>query len=184
MLIAEQYVMLKNNSILLRLVRILYGVTILETGEACMVLNPRELSRSMKKSMPVSIATREENMQKKRILLVEDSITVRLQEKRVLERCGYEVIIAVDGVDAQKKMLANHSFDAVLSDIEMPNMNGLDLVKWIRRTDSFADIPVIIITTLGSDEHKKQGMEAGANAYIPKESFSQKLLLETLDRLL
>jgi len=117
------------------------------------------------------------------ILLVEDSALVRAMEKRILEDAGYEVVAAVDGMDALDA-LGRSPFAAVVSDIVMPNMDGLTLTARIRQEPRYKDLPVILVTTLSSDEDKRRGLEAGANAYIPKPSFDQRVLLETLQRLI
>jgi len=104
-------------------------------------------------------------------------------EKRILEDGGYEVVAAVDGVDALNR-LGSRPFAAVVSDIMMPNMDGLALTARIRAEPRHKELPVILVTTLASDEDKRRGLEAGANAYIPKPSFDQRMLLDTLKRLI
>ena len=117
------------------------------------------------------------------ILLVEDSALVRAMEKRILEDAGYEVVATVDGMDALN-VLGRRSFAAVVSDIVMPNMDGLTLTARIRQEPRYKNLPVILVTSLASDEDKRRGLEVGANAYIPKPSFDQRVLLETLQRLI
>jgi two-component system chemotaxis sensor kinase CheA len=117
------------------------------------------------------------------ILLVEDSIATRTQEKRILESAGYEVVTAVDGVDGFNK-LQSRAFDAVISDIQMPNLDGLQLTERIRQHREYNELPVVLVTTLASDADRQRGAEAGANAYITKGSFNQEVLLETLERLI
>ena len=116
------------------------------------------------------------------ILLAEDSITTRTQEKRILESAGYEVVTAVDGADAFQK-LPLREYDAVVSDVEMPNMDGLTLASRIRENARYNELPIILVTSLASDEDKKRGIEVGANAYITKGTFEQKILIDTLRRL-
>jgi two-component system chemotaxis sensor kinase CheA len=116
------------------------------------------------------------------VLLAEDSITIRTQEKRILEAAGYEVVTAVDGLDGYNKLRTRH-FDAVVSDIQMPNMDGLTLASKIRENPEYNELPIILVTSLASDEDKRKGAEAGANAYITKGSFNQDILLDTLKRL-
>jgi two-component system chemotaxis sensor kinase CheA len=114
---------------------------------------------------------------------VEDSIATRTQEKRILESAGYEVVTAVDGVDGFNK-LQSRPFDAVISDIQMPNLDGLALTERIRKHREYNEIPVVLVTTLSTDDDRRRGAEAGANAYITKGSFNQEVLLETLERLI
>ena len=184
-LIDEQTVILKPQSAILRHVRNVSGATILVTGEVCMVLNPHDLMKSVRKvdTAVTEKARPEEAAEKKSILLVEDSITTRTQEKRILEGAGYEVVAAVNGVDGWAR-LQSGSFDAVVTDIMMPEMDGLSLAAKIREDKRYKEMPVILVTTLASDEDKKKGLEVGANAYIPKPAFDQKIFLETLRRLL
>ncbi|HEY9300066.1 MAG TPA: response regulator, partial [Phormidium sp.] len=116
------------------------------------------------------------------ILLVEDSIAIRTQEKRILEGAGYEVVTAVDGMDGLAK-LKSRSFDAIVSDVQMPNLDGLSLAAKIRQHKEYSELPIILVTSLASDEDKRRGAEAGANAYITKGTFNQQVLLDTLRRL-
>ncbi len=184
-LLDEQEVVLKPKSGVLKRVRNVSDVTILADGEICAVLNPNDMLRTVRKqSAPVVVPSAEKKAEKRKlsVLLVEDSITTRTQEKRILESGGYEVVTAVNGLDALEK-LARRAFDAVVSDIMMPEMDGLALTTRIRGDKKNKELPVILVTTLASNEDKKRGLEAGANAYIPKPSFDQKILLETLERL-
>jgi two-component system chemotaxis sensor kinase CheA len=184
-LLDQQEVILKPQSKLLKRVRNVLGATILSTGEVCMVLNPSDLVKSVQKQGRVLTPTPtvEAVQTKPVILLAEDSIATRTQEKRVLEGAGYEVVTAVDGLDAFNKLIARH-FDAVVSDVQMPNLDGFSLVARIRQHQEYNELPVILITSLASDEDKKRGAEVGANAYITKDTFNQDLLLETLQRLI
>ncbi|MEG4939756.1 hybrid sensor histidine kinase/response regulator [Microcoleus sp. F4-D5] len=186
-LIDEQDVVMKPQSQLLKRVRNVSGATILATGEVCMVLNPHDLIKSVRQqvsSRGVSGARSqlETATRKQVILLAEDSIATRTQEKRILEGAGYEVVTAVDGLDAFHK-LKTRDFDAVISDIQMPNLDGLALTVKIREQKEYSELPIILVTSLASDEDKKRGADAGANAYIPKGTFNQDVLVETLKRL-
>lgn len=186
-LLDEQDVMLKPQSKILRRVRNVAGATILGTGEVCMILsapdlvksiNRRQRSRSTIAPTPAAQPTR-----KQVILLVEDSIATRTQEKRILEGAGYEVVTAVNGLDGFSKIMSR-TFDAVVSDVQMPKMDGFELTAQIRQNRDFAELPIVLVTTLASDEDKKRGVEVGANAYITKGTFNQEVLLDTLRRLM
>ncbi len=184
-LVDEQEIVLKPQCFILKRVRNVSGSAVLGTGEVCKLLNPLDLIKSLKKNTAFAVAeTSEENIPKKKVLLLaEDSITTRTQEKRILEMGGYEVVTAVDGLDAYHK-LDIYSFDGVISDVEMPNMDGLTLTKEIRKKDKYKDLPVILVTSLASEKDKACGMEVGANAYIAKPSFDQSILLDTLKKLI
>lgn len=186
-LIDEQDVVMKPQSQLLKRVRNVSGATILGTGEVCMVLNPHDLIKSVRQqvsSRGVSGARSqlETASRKQVILLAEDSIATRTQEKRILEGAGYEVVTAVDGLDAFHK-LKTRNFDAVISDVQMPNLDGLALTVKIREQKEYSELPIILVTSLASDEDRKRGADAGANAYIPKGTFNQDVLVDTLKRL-
>ncbi len=186
-LLDEQDVVLKPQSQLLKRVRNISGATILGTGRVCMVLNPADLIKSVRRQEQRQgksvVAAQPTDQRRLSILLVEDSIATRTQEKRILEGAGYEVVAAVDGLDGFNK-LQTRSFDAVVSDIQMPNLDGLGLTQRIRQHKEYSELPIILVTTLASDEDKRRGAEAGANAYITKSSFNQDVLLETLNRLI
>lgn len=172
-------------------VRNVSGATLLNTGEICMLLDAPDLMATMALSgAPVAAPTRPESpgeaasgTARKRILLAEDSITTRAQETRILESAGYEVVATANGLDALRA-LGTQTFDAVVSDINMPHMDGLELAGRIRRMARHADLPIVLVTYLASDEDKKRGLEVGANAYITKPEFDQRLLLECLERLI
>lgn len=168
-------------------VRNVAALAMLAGGEVCVVLNPVDLLRSAHKAgarLPARAAATASRRGAVRpaVLLVEDSALIRAMEKRVIEDGGYEVTTAVDGVDALNR-LGGRSFAAVVSDIVMPNLDGLALTARIRAEPRYRELPVILVTTLASDEDKRRGLEAGANAYIPKPAFDQRVLLDTLNRL-
>ncbi len=102
-----------------------------------------------------------------RILVVDDSSTVRKLIINILSKENYETVEAVDGVDALEK-LSQNDVDLVIADLNMPRMNGLELIKTIRQDPLYADIPIVMLTTEGSAEDKKRGFEAGANVYLVK----------------
>ncbi|MBI3796568.1 MAG: hybrid sensor histidine kinase/response regulator, partial [Deltaproteobacteria bacterium] len=183
----EQEVVLKPLGSLLRRVRNVYGATILGTGEVCLILNPQDLLKSYGK-MTERIATEPTNLKpeetrKLAILLAEDSIMTRTQEKRILESAGYEVVTAVDGLDAFNKLGTRH-FAAVVSDVQMPNLDGLSLAAKIRQDQKYQELPIILVTALASEVDRRRGLEVGANAYITKPTFDRNLLLATLQQLI
>jgi two-component system chemotaxis sensor kinase CheA len=120
---------------------------------------------------------------KRAILVAEDSITSRALIKNILESAGYSVTTAVDGVDAYTALKAG-AFDLVVSDVEMPRMDGFDLTAKLRSDKRLAQLPVVLVTALESREHRERGIDAGANAYIVKSSFDQSNLLEIVRRLI
>lgn len=119
----------------------------------------------------------------KRLLMAEDSITIRNMLRNMLEAAGFVVKTAVDGQDAFEQ-LQHETFDLVVSDIEMPRMNGFELTARIKNNKALADLPVVLVTALESPDDRARGMEAGANAYIVKSSFEKGNLIETINRLI
>ncbi|MDQ1493692.1 MAG: two-component system, chemotaxis family, sensor histidine kinase and response regulator WspE, partial [Actinomycetota bacterium] len=119
---------------------------------------------------------------KPRILVVEDSVGVRELERVILESAGYEVVTAVDGLDGISRLRAEPA-DLVLSDVEMPGMDGFTLTRTIRRTRGWEQVPVVIMTSRGDDADRRAGLEAGASAYLLKSDFDQTELVDTVRRL-
>jgi len=103
--------------------------------------------------------------------------------KGILESAGYQVKTAVDGIDAFTTLRAEH-FDLVVSDIEMPRLNGFGLTARIRADKRLSELPVVLVTALETREDREHGIDAGANAYLIKSSFDQSNLLEAVRRLL
>ncbi len=181
-LLEQQQIVVKSLNQLLQNVRNLSGASILGNGEICMVLHPPDLfsaaggrSVSTERSAMLTMDT----IAPAHILLVEDSIPIRTQVKRILEGAGYAVTTAIDGLDGFNK-LQTSEFAAVVSDVEMPNMTGLELTSRLREIPAYGDLPVILVTTLAKPEDQQRGLAAGATAYLTKGNFDQSLLINTL----
>ena len=187
-LLAQQEVALKAQSKLLQRVRNVAGATILGTGEVCMVLDPPDLlatSRRLRGGAVAEAPIFADMSAKPALLLVEDSLPIRTQVRRILEGAGYDVTVAVDGRDGWDKLrTGGQAFAGVVSDVEMPNLTGLELTERIRQHPEYDDLPVILVTTLATESDRRRGSEAGANAYLTKGDFDQTLLLNTLRRLI
>ncbi len=164
----------------------LTGGTILGKGEIALILNPNDLLRSVSHQTKASPALPVRAIApgapaKKRVLVVEDSLTTRTLEKNILEAAGFDVTTAVDGEDALIK-LYEKTFDIVVSDVQMPRLDGFALTERIKKDQRFKDLPVILVTALQTDADKKRGIEAGADAYLTKAVFDQKRFLEIVHR--
>lgn len=187
--LGEQEGMVKNLGPQLVHVRNIAGATVLGNGRVIPILNIHELMESAAKAVQITAhvdPSGEEGLVEARpkyILVAEDSITLRSLLRNIIESAGYFVKTAVDGMDAFQ-FLKNETFDLVVSDVEMPRMNGFDLTAKIRGDKKLADTPVILVTALDSDDDRQRGMESGANAYIIKGSFEQSNLLEMIRRLI
>ncbi|KIO48622.1 hybrid sensor histidine kinase/response regulator [Nitrosospira sp. NpAV] len=189
-ILGEQEVLVKTLVRPLTRVRNVAGATVLGTGRVVPVLNAADLLKSAAKrpagalpSVHQLSAEKHGNAKKQSILVVEDSITARTLLKNILESAGYRVNTAVDGVDGYTT-LKTGAFDLVVSDVEMPRMDGFGLTAKIRADKQFAGLPVVLVTALDSRDHRERGIDAGANAYIVKSSFDQSNLLEIIQRLI
>jgi two-component system chemotaxis sensor kinase CheA len=182
----EQEVLVKGLGAQLKRVRNIAGATVLGTGKVVPVLSVQDLMKSAVRS---ASAARKEAVagtvpaRKARILVAEDSITSRSLLKNILETAGYQVATAVDGTDALTQIRSGE-FDLVVSDVDMPRMNGFELTAKIRADKKLGDLPVVLVTALESREDKERGIEAGANAYIVKSSFDQSNLLGVVRKLI
>ena len=184
----EQEVVVKSLGKQLTRVPNIAGATVLGADKVIPVLNVSDLIKSAVKFTPVldrvRAAEKESIPRKKRVLVVEDAITTKTLLKSILETVGgYDVETAVDGIEAIT-FLQNEGFDLVVSDIEMPRMNGFELTTEIRRNEKFENLPVVLVTGLESREDRERGIDAGANAYIAKSSFDQSNLLEIIKSLI
>jgi two-component system chemotaxis sensor kinase CheA len=183
----EQEVLIKSLGRQLSRVRNVAGATVLATRKLAPVLNVSDLMKSAIKVGNAALRAaplllEEETPKKTSVLVVEDSITARTLLRSILEASGYDVKTAVDGVDGFTQ-LRSGEFDIVISDVEMPRMNGFDLAAKIRGDKKFAELPVVLVTALESREDRERGIDVGANAYIVKSSFDQSNLLEVIQRL-
>jgi len=180
----EQEVLVKPLGSQLARVRNIAGATILGSGKVVPVLNVPDLMKSAVKVAQVFTGAVAEVPEKRiSVLVAEDSITARTLLKNILESVGYYVRTAVDGIDA---FTALHSgdFDLVVSDVDMPRMNGFDLTAKIRADKRLAELPVVLVTALESREDRERGIDVGASAYIVKSSFDQSNLLEVIRRVI
>jgi two-component system chemotaxis sensor kinase CheA len=184
--INEQEVLVKSLGKQLLRVRNISGATILGSGKVIPIINVSDLLKSAMKfsssfSKISSLQKPEEKI--KNILVVDDSITSRVLLKNILDTSGYRVNVAVDGMDALT-VLEKEKFDLIISDVEMPRMNGLEFTEKIRSKPEFSNLPVILVTSLSSREDRERGIDVGADAYIIKSNFDQGNLLDTIKKLI
>lgn len=159
------------------------GVAPLPDGSLAIVVSAQGLlDRARRTRTPAAPSKRARRTH--RLLITDDSFTTRELLRSILRSAGYDVSTAVDGQDALDKLRADNGFDLVVSDVEMPRMDGFGLTASIRADAALTHLPVIIVTSLHTDEHKRQGMEAGAQAYIVKSQFDQSNLLAAVRDLL
>lgn len=184
-ILGEREFVIKRLNAPLNNLKFIVGVTLLEKNEIIVVLNPNKLLNIALQSN-ISFAIQHQLQQQENeaanILLVDDSITTRTLEKHILESRHYHVTVAVNGKEAWD-ILQKNKFSLIITDISMPVMDGLELTEHIKRSKKFHDLPVIIVTSLGSDAEKSRGIDAGADAYIVKNEFESDKLLQIIEQL-
>jgi two-component system chemotaxis sensor kinase CheA len=165
-------------------VRHVAGATILGSGRAALILSSADLTASVERAEGAGHGTAGTALAPApTILVAEDSITTRTLEKSILEGAGYRVRVAADGAEAWR-LLQENGCDLLLTDVEMPEMDGFELTTRVRADQRLRDLPVVLVTSLDSDEDRERGVSAGADAYVVKGAFDQERLLDTLRRLL
>jgi two-component system chemotaxis sensor kinase CheA len=184
-IVGEEEVFIKSLGKHLGKVKNVSGAIIMPTGEVVIVLDMADLIAHSALSLPEMTGKKgapELKRKEKRILVVEDAFSTRELEKTILETRGYLVDTAVDGLDALDRITGTH-YDLIVSDIEMPRMDGFELCKTLKKKEGYADIPFVMVTALQKEEDKRRGIEVGAAAYIVKSAFEQTGLLDTIERL-
>ena len=162
------------------------SASLLENGDPVLIVDIEDLVRSIDSLLtgrgisPIDAAREElEATITKRILVVDDSITVRELERQLLQSKGYEVDVAVDGMDGWNAFRST-PYDLVVSDVDMPRMDGIGLVTLIKTDAQRSHIPVVIVSYKDRDEDRLRGLDAGANRYLTKSSFQDDTFLETI----
>jgi len=163
------------------------GAALLETGRIALVVDPVALvAVGLRADVGPGLSVAEPRPAgpvRRRILVVDDSITTRTLESSILEAAGYDVLTAVDGSDGWR-VLQEQGCDLVVADIEMPRMDGFALCEAIRASRRFGTLPIVLVTALERPEDRARGLEVGADAYIGKSSFDQENLLDAVRQLL
>jgi two-component system chemotaxis sensor kinase CheA len=120
----------------------------------------------------------------RRVLICEDSFTTRELERSIFEAAGYEVETASDGAQGLGRLQGGLVVDAVVTDVQMPHMDGFSLARAVKNDATLRHLPVVIVTSLEREEERAEGISAGADAYITKSVFNQDTLIETVERLI
>ncbi len=166
----------------------LSAAAILDDGSPALIVDAEDLLRSTDQFIQTGALKRCETRptgpaRKKRVLVVDDSITVREVERQLLLHRGYDVSIAVDGMEGWNKV-RSEKFDLLVSDIDMPRMSGLQLVSAVRGDEKLRDLPVVIVSYKERDEDRMRGLEVGANCYLTKSSFHDNRFIEAVEDLI
>ncbi len=184
-LLGEDEVVVKPLGVLLPSARGYLGAAILGDGRVALLLDPAALTRAnsarLRKRPDVPSAATERLAPK--VLVVEDSYTVRELQRSILEAAGYRVETARDGKEGLDRVEGDEEIELVITDLEMPEMDGLELTRAIRGRGDRSSLPIVIVTSRGGDEDRARGIEAGADAYMIKRAFDQQTLLDTVERL-
>ena len=162
-----------------RRLRGVVGSTVVESGKVVVVLDPRELLELEDVGRATAPAAVEAPRVTGRVLVVDDSITTRTLERHILERNGFTVRLANDGVEALAALRAA-PVDLVVSDVEMPNLDGLGLARAMRADPALERIPLILVTSLATEDDRRRGLAAGAQVYLVKSRFDQERLLSAI----
>lgn len=182
-LIGEEEVVIKSLGAVLAGVPGYLGAAILGDGRIALVLDPNHLLKAPSEAIALDQSDQTTERPPGRVLVVDDQFSARELQRSILEAAGYRVEVARDGREALRRIGENSDFDLVLTDVQMPEMDGFELLEAIRADEEYASLPVVMVTTLGDESSRKRGAEAGADAYIIKNEFDQEALLETIERL-
>ena len=159
---------------------------LLDNGSPVLIVDVEDLIRSVEKSIEVGIlgnlqseGSKEILQKRKRVLVVDDSLTVRELEKKLLQIRGYEVEVAIDGMDGWNAARTGN-FDLIISDIDMPRMDGIEFVTLIKKDPNLKSLPVVIVSYKDRPEDRRRGLEAGADYYLAKASFHDEALVQAV----
>ena len=162
------------------------GMTTLASGNLIPILSVDELiekANSLKTSTNLSLANTTDEQQKK-VLIVDDSVTTRTLASNILLKQGFQVTALVNGLQAWEELTRNNNYDLIITDIEMPLINGFELVEKVKGNEKMCTIPTIIVTSLNSEQDKKRGVQVGADAYISKDQLNSDTLLTIIKQLI
>jgi len=184
--VAEREAIIKNLDSPVSGIGILGGGIVIEDGSVALVINTGELIESFKPIYaPPTARPGDAKAEEKTstVLVVDDSFTARTLQKSILEVHGYNVMVAIDGIEALSK-LRSEEIDLVISDIQMPRMDGLVLLQEMKKDERFGKLPVILVTSMNRAEDQERGLALGADAYLVKQRFDHQTLLDTIQQLL
>jgi two-component system chemotaxis sensor kinase CheA len=188
-LVGEREIVVKPLGWPLGRVRNVSGATVLGSGQLMMILNPADVLKAGLKlqtddaALPRRRTAAAPAQRRRRVLVADDSLTTRTLERSILEAAGYEVQIAADGGEALHVLRAQ-PIDLVVSDVDMPVLDGFALTSEIRRDEKLKQIPVVLVTSLEAQQHRERGVAVGADAYVVKSQFDQDELLAAIRRLI
>jgi CheY-like chemotaxis protein len=187
--VGEREIVIKRLPAPLQAVPNISGATLTGNGEIMMVLNVDDLIDNAQRQQGRALGSSHDERspitvdRRLHVLVVDDSVTTRTLEKNMLESHGFRVSVATDGL-AGWELLQKDTFALVITDVEMPRLNGFELTEKIRKSGRFPQLPVIIVTSLAKESDRRRGVEAGADAYLVKSDFESRALLDIVRQLI
>jgi two-component system chemotaxis sensor kinase CheA len=178
-LVDERELMIKSGGPRMRRAAFVAGATILSDGEVALILSTADLVDALRPARPASPS--EDAKRRSRVLVVDDSVTARHLERGLLESAGYDVVLASSGQRAWELLASGEPFDLVVSDLEMPELGGLELLARVRSSPELHALPVVLLTALATDEDRERALRLGATAYLTKGAFNQRELLRVIE---
>ena len=183
-LLGQEEIVVKPLGTLLASAQGYLGAAILGDGRIALLLDPAALTRAKPRGRKRRTPEAAPSVRlSPKVLVVEDSYTVRELQRSILEAAGYRVETARDGKEGLDRVSTDDEIALVITDLEMPEMDGLELTRAIRARSDRSSLPIVIVTSRGDDDDVRKGVEAGADAYIVKQVFDQQALLDTVERL-
>lgn len=188
-LIGEEEILHKKLPMPFSKIKNISGITTLANGNTSLILNVTDIlnttiaKKSMAKITAINAMEKISKNKDYQILIVDDSITTRTMQKNIIERQGYRTLLATNALDALG-LLRENKFDLIVTDNEMPQMNGLDFVKEIKQNEEWAKIPVIVLTSSDEDLWRDKFIKAGVRNFLKKAEFNQEIFMEQINELL
>jgi len=183
----EQHIVMRSLDERLGKIPNIEGITLLSDGNVALIVDIKDILQNVSSSeymqLIPDITEMKQTAKKDHILVVEDSQTVREVERHFLESAGYAVTTAVNGVDGLNKLKSGH-FDLIISDIDMPRMNGIEMIHQIRMDKRYAELPVIVVSYKDREADRQKALEVGVNLYVTKSEFDSASMLERIKNLL
>ncbi len=185
--LGEQELVIHRLPAPLQQVRFIAGATILADASVIPILEMTDLLRAAVGERRIGSTPAPRAPARRTVLVADDSITTRMLEKNILEAAGYQVRLATDGAEALdllRRLAGDGGCDLLLSDVDMPRLNGFELTAQVRSDPRLQHLPVVLVTSLGGPADRERGIAAGADAYIVKQAFKEQTLLDTIAQLL
>jgi len=180
-LFGEREVAVKAPGAFLKGMRFVTGAAALEDGRVALLLSTPDIVAAARR-MAAPLLSRGRDRRRLRLLLVDDSAIAREAEAALLRSLGHEVEEAVDGEDGWEKLLSGN-YHLLVTDVQMPVLDGIDLTRRVKATPRFLKLPILILSSLSAPEERRRGVDAGADAYMVKGELDAETLSAALDRL-